>query len=368
MGNVPNLLNAYDIEVFLYSAIFFMLIVVIMLFVALVANSIYVEHREATLSRLKKTYSRLIKDSLGSSNFEIERPNKRIEFEALAEVLIQMLESSTQLTEQKLKKYAREAGVIDFYSPMTKSRSWIKRFVAIEKLGLLRSHEIKPLFCSALDREKDSNVIAKIIWALSLIADETDLQTVNNLLDRPYFMSAKFAEYIYANIIEAFKQDNKDDVFVNYMRSIMGNPKVANTLKKAMIEACGVKQFYPAKNVIVEYFYYFNSSAEMKITCLRAIGELDTGDVYSVIKLGLNDKDWRVRAVAAKSASTCSVAVEDLRDALHDDNYHVRINAAKSIALLGKGGISVLKNASTSDDRFVRDVSRYVLKGMGSYV
>jgi len=223
---------------------------------------------------------------------------------------------------------------------------------------------MKPLFYAILNEEKDIGVISKAVWALSFVADENDLKTIYNMLNRPFFMSAKFSEYIYTNIITSFTQQGKQGLFIDYLKRIKDDPDFSDSLKRAIIEACGVRNVVAAGQTIRDYFITFSSVSDMKITCLRALGELGGDGILGVFKLGLNDEDWRVRAVAAKGASCCpqSLIIKDLRNALHDENYHVRINAALSIARFGDKGYKLLKRAANSGDRFVRDVSNYVLK------
>jgi HEAT repeat protein len=81
-----------------------------------------------------------------------------------------------------------------------------------------------------------------------------------------------------------------------------------------------------------------------------------------MIAEGLRDSDWRVRAVAAKEAHICpEEIIEPLEKALYDPNYHVRINAAQALKQMGERGLTVLTRNTTSSDRFVRDVTHYVL-------
>ncbi|MHB8842230.1 MAG: HEAT repeat domain-containing protein [Candidatus Aquicultor sp.] len=359
-------MDAYSVKSLLYSAIFVMLVTVIILFIALVVHKIHVEVRDAHLIKLKEYYSKELQKKLSRRKSNLAVPARKIEFDALTQVLIQMLtDGSISADHAKcLRGYARKLGVTAFYQRMAESRSWVKRSIAIERLGLLGLSEMKPLFYTILNEEKDIGVLSKAVWALSFVADENDLNTIYTMLNRPFFMSAKFSEYIYSNILTSFAQQGAQDLFIDYLKRIKDDSNFSDALKRAIIEACGVRKVVSAKQTIQDYFATFSSAPNMKITCLRALGELGGDEILTVFKLGLNDEDWRVRAVAAKGASSCpqSFIIKDLRDALHDENYHVRINAALSIAQFGDKGYRLLKRAANSDDRFVRDVSNYVLK------
>jgi len=99
------------------------------------------------------------------------------------------------------------------------------------------------------------------------------------MLNRPFFMSAKFSEYIYTNIITSFTQQGKQGLFIDYLKRIKDDPDFSDSLKRAIIEACGVRNVVAAGQTIRDYFITFNSVSDMKITCLRALGELG-GDGY----------------------------------------------------------------------------------------
>ena len=363
MADLLGITWPYDIKTLLYGAIFIMLVTTIILLFTLAAHTTYIELQEERFKKLQDFYERALLQKLADSSFHIKIPHSKVEFDALAEVLSQMIAGASGEIEKLLKEYARELGVAEFYKNMVGSRSWLKRFIAVEKLGLLKLPEMRAVFYHVLESEKDTGVLAKAVWAISFTLDEADLDVVNRVLDRPFFMSAKFAEYIYINIINAFRHRGMEARFVSYLKFIKDDKGISGALKRAIIEACGSAKLYSAKDIVMDYYRQFNQEPQMRITCLRALGELGGKDVLEAIRSGLNDADWRVRAVAAKSASICPEAIAgDLRACLYDSNYNVRLNAALSLSKLGDIGLSALEHEIDSDDRFVYDVTRFVLK------
>lgn len=372
MGTVmieqPLIASIHNIKILLYGAIFLMLASLITMFVALIVHKAYVERREERFSQLKAAYVAVLRNNLRGNKIVIAKPKKKIEFEAIADALIELRAGANQNDVKKINKYASELWVVEFFRQMVGSRSWIKRYVAVETLGLLRLPETRGVFHHVIDNEKDADVTAKAVLGLSYIANKTDLSAISKVLSRQRFMSAKFSEHIYTNVIESFLERGKGAAFLTYLESARTNAYISLALKKAIVEACGTARFYASKDVIKSYLTFYDHLADMKIACLRAIGELGGDCDLNTLRVCFKDSDWRIRAVAAKSASSYSrTIVGDLRLLLRDENYHVRVNAAISMSKLGRKGIAALKRELKGDDGFARDASQYVLKGQGSH-
>jgi HEAT repeats len=246
---------------------------------------------------------------------------------------------------------------------MAHARSWIRRFIAVEKLGLMKLPEMKDLYRSVLQSEKDPHIISKTVWALSMVADESVLAEVNGFLKNPAFMSSKYTEFIYTNIISSFHAAGLDKSFLRFLAEAKDDHDLPLVLKRDIIAACGSAQFFPARKLVRDYFSSFHDSPEMRIACIRALERLSDVDALHILAEGVEDPDWRVRAVATKSAHICGEPVLGrLRGALRDRHYYVRMNAALSLAKLGPPGIAALSEVVREDDRFAGDVARYVLK------
>ena len=364
MTGIPFIGEAYVLKIFLTAVIIFMSSIVILLFFTLIIHKLYVEFRENRAIRYRKFSISEITRRLGEPGYPIQKPAKRVEFEAYADVLIDMLASISGDMEVLLRDIVRELGVAPYYQRLAGSRFWIRRFKAVEKLGFMRLPELRQFFREILRAEKDEGIIARAVLALSFIAgDEDDIRDINRILKAPTFMSAKFNEYIFTNVIRSFRLQGLEDRFVDIMDSLRQDETVPVILKRDIIEACGSECLYQAKPVILQYYESFTDLPELKITCIRALSRMGGEDVCVIIRSCFKDKDWRVRAVDVKHAYLCADdVVNDLRDALHDENYHVRINAAQSLSKLGEKGLEALRAEINSTDRFTSDVARYVLR------
>jgi HEAT repeat protein len=362
MDPITFLFQPLFIRYVLYAMIGTIVFVTLLLFVVLIIHKLRVESRDRQLAVLLEQYTIALSKKLLDPLLQVPRPAKAIEFEAMGNALIDMGISITGVLTVRLRDIARELGVDDYYRGLAGAKSWTKRYRAVEKLGFLKFPELESFFCAILDREKDLHVRAKTIWALSQVAGEDDLAKLNRFLGDPLFTSGKFKEYVYTNVIRAFRDRGEEDVFVTWLAALRSDDAVPVPLKKDIIEACGAERLTCAAPIILDFFRTYHEAGDMKIACIRALEAIGGDDIRAVIVDGLGDADWRVRAVAAKNADVCPediVAV--LEHALHDKHYQVRINVAQALARFGERGLMVLRRNTLSDDRFVRDVTNYIL-------
>ncbi len=362
MVRLAYFLTPVFLKYFLFGVVGVIIAVTLLLFVILIIHKLHVEHRELLLRKLKDRYTVTVSVRMLESSARIDKPEHPPEYEALGDVLIDMMVNVTGAMTDQLRAIAREYGIVGHYRERLGSRSWVRRYRAVEKLGFLKLPELKPIYRSLLDRENDPHVVTKAIWALSLIAHGEDLPLINRFLTDSCFASSKYRSYIYTNVIRALRERGEEGIFLEFLAGWMGEEAVSVILKKDIIEACGAEGLYAAKETIIAYFKRFHDVPEMRISCIRALEKICAGDAHPLIAEGLRDSDWRVRAVAAKDAHICpEEIIEPLEQALYDRNYHVRINAAQALKQMGERGLAVLTRNIRSDDRFVRDVAYYVL-------
>jgi len=338
-------------------------VVTLGLFLTLLIHKVHVERRSRRLEQLKEQYLVDLVRKFYDPDVVVRAPATPLEFEALGAVSATMLVNVSGDLMEHVRREIRELRVVDHYRNLADSRSWSKRFVAVEKLGYFRFPGLRSLFLRLLEEEKDSRVIPKVLWALSLIVERDDLPAINRVLRHPLFMSGKFNEYIYATIIRTFREQGRDVELLAALGLIMADPELPIMLKRDIVQACGAEPFTGVQELVVDCFNRFNEVAEMRIACVRTLERLSALDAEWLLEKCLKDEDWRIRGVAAKNAYLYSSRIIDpLRKLLYDANYHVRINSALSLARMGEAGVEALVAETSSDDRFVRDVSQYVLK------
>lgn len=363
MNFYEALISSYYLKQFLIIIISIMFIIVFLLFLFLIVHKVYVEIKERYIRKFKEVYIFEISKKLTEPAYKIKIPSRSLHYDALGDVIIDMLSSISGEMGLKIKEIAREMKISEFYKKIANKRSKLKSLSAIEKLGELKEVENKYFFHSLLKNSEDREVKWRAIVGLSYISSSLmDLNIINNMLKDPLFMSSKFNEYIYTNIIKSFQAENKEDELLKILESIMEDPTIPIMLKRDIIEACGSVGCYIAQDLIIDCFYRFNDVAELKITAIRAMGHMGGQYVCKLIRQSFTDTDWRVRVVSTKYAHLCGEdVIENLRRCLYDRNYYVRINSAKSLSKLGEKGLNCLSEETKSNDFFVRDVSQYIL-------
>ena len=363
-----------------------LLLVNALLFAVLVTHKMHVERRARRLSALKTGYSDDLTCKYYDRSYHVRPPSTNLEFEACGSAFADLIMLDDRDMDLKLRQFFRDLGVDQYYIRRLRSRSWVKRYSAIEKLGFLRLPELRPLFSSCLEQERNLRVVSKLIWALSLIAQEGDMKLINGFLRNPRFMSGKFNEYIYINIIDSFCERLPDrDIpppegqaaslakafhgrrgeadLVRLISTLINQGDIPLSLKRDIIQACGAKKLTPAQGTILGAYRRHNDTPEFKIACIRALERIAAPHLSVTVSECLTHPDWRVRTSAAKDAHRCGPdIIHQLRRAMYDENYLVRVNAAQSLMLLSFEGREALLAERKSEDHFVRDVSNFALK------
>jgi HEAT repeat protein len=100
------------------------------------------------------------------------------------------------------------------------------------------------------------------------------------------------------------------------------------------------------------------------LRALTALGVESSQEIESVLR-ALRDKDWEVRAVAARAIGDLQITagLSGLQEAVSDQAWWVRHNAAHALKKLGDAGEVVLLQLLQSDDRFTRETVTQVLQG-----
>ncbi len=95
--------------------------------------------------------------------------------------------------------------------------------------------------------------------------------------------------------------------------------------------------------------YAKDVDVDIRSTALRALSALQHPAAADVVRRGLADMSWQVRAVAAKAAGR--IGLQDCLSALNflmdDRNWWVRFRAAEALLKLGDDGIEVLQLRAT---------------------
>jgi hypothetical protein len=340
-----------------------LLFTVFALFFILIYHKLSIEFTERRRRRLRARYSSYLRKFLLGRDGTVVRPRSKLGYEVLSALCIEKLQTSSEFDHDAIKHYIRGSFIAEYYRKMAESSSMPKRFHAIKRLGYFSLEELKQYFKDSLMEEKTDEVKGAIVWAMSRIANESTLDWITLVLSTEISFSSKYNEYVYSNLIRSFQRKGIVVSFLAFLERLIADQSFPIILKRDIIEACGSCRLHEASRIIVDLFFSADGHPAIKIACMRALGRLECPDYEGVVTSALFHDDWRVRSQAAQAASACSEsAIPHLRNLLYDDYYYVRINAARSLSQMGDEGVTLLTSEMNSDDPFVRDTARFMLR------
>lgn len=107
-----------------------------------------------------------------------------------------------------------------------------------------------------------------------------------------------------------------------------------------------------------------NENLDLKIAALNYLAHTPTDQAKAIIFKSLDDPRWQVRAVAVKILGDIGdeSVISPLTVSLKDPEWWVRINSANALMLLGKPGISALREQLPEADKYAYEAAQEVLK------
>ena len=350
-------------ESVLFYVVISLFVTVLFLFFILIFHKLFIEFAERRKRHLHSRYSSCMRKYLLGRDGMIVIPRSRLGYEVLSALCIEKFQSAPEEDQEIIKQYIRGASLVNYYQKMAESSAMPKRFHAIKRLGNFSLDELKPYYKDRILEEKTDEVKGAIVWAMSRIADEQTLDWIARILSKEISLSSKYNEYAYTNLIHSLQRKGIIDKFLAFVERSIDDKKLPRILKRDIIEACGSSGLHEASRLIVNFYLNSDDQAAIKIACIRALGKLECPEFRGVVTSALFHDDWRIRSQAAKSASAGhKTAIPHLRHLLYDEYYYVRINAARSLFQLGDDGLSLLESEMNSDDPFVRDTVRFMLR------
>lgn len=348
---------------FLLAITYFLGGAIVILWMIMVVHKFLLERQEQRQLQCKSRYLADCLSCLGDVTCDFPLPSKSWEWKVLADVLIYLEEGALAERRMSLQQLSRRLKVSEHLVPQLQSRFWRPRLESVERLGLLRLPENLPVLRAQLLREQDLHVVTKLLWSISLVGEPSDLKLIMSHLGRQPVISSKFNEHLFQNLLESLLMQNLSSEAALLCEQMLCSELVPAIFKRDLIEACGGCRFLLASPAIVNYFQYAQHDPACVISCLRALGEMGGDPDGRLILPALGHADWRVRAVAARAAMSVSGAYRRLFELLGDASYQVRMNAASALVAFGAEGRALLEESGlASQDRFVRDISFYMLR------
>ncbi len=357
----------------------------------LLLHKAIIERRDKRFKKKKVMYFSGVTKHLSQEDHCIEPPADVLETKALIDVCVDIMTGASRKNIEIIHKIVREFGIPAFLvNRYKKNNLWLKQYQIIETLGFLKLPELAGLYLEIIDKEstllekyrvlkeqkgygwlsdvqnpatRHLHLISKALWALSCLCSDSSFWRIIQVLQTPSFMSGKYNEYIFCNIIGAYRHRFQVEELLVETEKLLADSGVPMLIKRDFIQACGIARFTESHTMVARCTDSFSNSPEMKIACIRTLALIGDDRFEELTQRYLADSDWRVRTVAAKDAHICSDAiVPALHKMLCDKSYYVRLNAALSLARKGDAGRTVLQDCLKSSDKYEQDMALFALK------
>lgn len=325
----------------------------------LLVHKARMERNEARKEALKRRVSTAIITVTDPAEI-LPKPSDYVEQAAYSEAISSVLESFEGEIAQRASGLVRKLGIDDYYRRIARDAAWYKRANAIDTLSAFRLPHNREFFLAVFRSESSADVRYRIIFGLSLLPrNSEDIATISRFLSSLPYLTAKYTEDIFFNIITALKLAGKEEDFGTFLDGIMNDSSIRPLIKRDCIAACHAAACERAAAVVKRYFLTFKSEPEILIACVRSLVRMGN---FDVIHEALFHPDWRVRLTGLKYAHLSKDdLLADLRRLLHDANYHIRVNAGIALSRLGAPGAQVLRNTVETGDKFAADAAAYAL-------
>lgn len=325
----------------------------------LLYNKARVERSEKKRRELKHLASTALITSTSPADL-LPRPVSDDDYAAYSEAVASVLDSFEGEISVRAERLLTDLGIDAYYRRLARHPVWYKRGNAIDILSSFRLKANKEFFLAVFRSETSGDVKYRIIYGLSrLVREHDDILALARLLSSLPYLTAKYTEDIFFNIISSLKAAGKEDEFGLFMKETLRDPGVLPLVKRDCLAACYAASCEKSRGLLKDYYAAFPGEPEIRIAAIRALARI--GD-FSALPAALQDRDWRVRLAALKYAHLCCVEMmPEMRAMLRDQNYHVRLNAALALARAGDTGRSVLKAEEASEDKFAAAAAAYAL-------
>lgn len=314
------------------------------------------ERRKSDLKRLASTALITEEDPAAV----LPEPSAEEDFAAYSEAAVGVLDSFEGEIADKAKALISRLGVEEHYRRMARHRAWYKRGNAVDILASFKLPSNEEFLVSLFRDERVPDVKYRIIYALSFLAkDHSDIRRLALMLSSLPYLTAKYTEDVFYNIINRLRAADKSDEFGLFMQETLDDKRVSASVKRDILTACQAAMCERGRGLLRSYYSSHPDNPEILIGALKALAAI--GD-FGVIPEALTHKDWRVRMTALKSADLCCLdMLPEIKAMLRDNNYHVRLEAAMTLARAGKKGTDALREEKDSGDKFASETAAYAL-------
>lgn len=325
----------------------------------LLHNKAKVERSELRRGHLKRLASTALITATNPAEL-LPPPVTEDEFSAYSEAIASVLYSFEGEVAVKAAILLKDLGIDAHYRRLARHRTWYKRGNAIDILSSFRLKSNQEFFLAIFRSEPSTDVKYRVLYGLSrLVRDHADIRELAELLSTLPYLTAKYTEDIFFNIISGLKAEGREEEFGLFMGEILDDKLVLNLVKRDCITACHAASCEKGRGVLRKYYEAHEDEPEIQIAAVKALAKM--GD-FALIPQALKHADWRVRLTALKYADLCCTdLLPEIRGLLRDSNYHVRLAAGMAMARAGGAARDALREEAASQDRFAAAAAAYAL-------
>ncbi|MHB0996020.1 MAG: HEAT repeat domain-containing protein [Elusimicrobiales bacterium] len=325
----------------------------------LLYNKSKVERSERRRLELKRLASTALITATEPAEL-LPKPSTEDEYAAYSEAIASVLDSFEGEVAAKASGLITQLGIDGHYRRLARDRAWYKRGNAIDILSSFRLKSNREFFLAVFRSETSNDVKYRIIYGLSRLSREhADIEALAHMLSTLPYLTAKYTEDIFYNIISALKAEGKEAEFGLFLKDILHDGTVLNLVKRDCLTACFAASCERGRSLLKEYYAAYPQEPEILIAAVKSLAR--QGD-FSLMPDAMRNPDWRVRLAAIKYAHLCCLhMLPELKEMLKDPGYHVRLNAALALAKGGEKGRAVLKEAAAGEDKYAAAAAAFAL-------
>lgn len=262
--------------------------------------------------------------------------------ELLIKILAQYDEELYNNNYDRIIHILEQTEVLSFLMKLLTSNDSNKQALACRYIGDLRIASMKESMYK-LNNSSHNDVIYNQLLALAKIGDLEGLST--NLSANSGNINLSFRAVV--EVINSFEGSKEQliketiELSDDYMKGIL--------IKASADNDC--------KGLIDSFVKYSTSdNKNLRIACVRAISDLKDAENEQYVIDMLDDKDWEVRAAAAKSLEKLGTdkSFEALGKTVNDSEWWVRQNAASTLIAI-PGGREYADVIINGEDKYARD-------------
>jgi hypothetical protein len=350
----------------LHVIAFAMAVSLLSLVVLLVLQKIVLERRYRAEQNAADRYARALANGTRLQDLPVD-PQRLSERRALARALRACgTEVGTDVATEQLRTAPWYGELLRRLQKDAMRRAWGERVAALEMLGELGAGELRPFLEESAARENHPQAYAACLACLAKLTEQScALAALWNRLQTKPPLSGNFNEGLFRIAIEALSRRSSPRAAADAAQRLLADADPRDPLALDAIRAIGKSGLASLVPQLAALYRGPESPKSLRIACVRAVGMLQPE--HGLLLNALSDHDWEVQASGAKYVrGTSPGVIAGLSGCLTSPAFHVRYNAATTLAALGHEGRAALERCLTGSDAFAREISHYALRVLDS--